>query len=223
MKKINQSEFELLQNEYIVNQGQVKSLIGKYIKQRNFAFIVMLVVIIVSGIIVYSSLQIAGEAKKVDKVVFKEDGSGGLTYLGLSNSKLEIDKKMYISNQIVEYVAALYSIPSDKDKREFNVAKVQWMTDIQYFAKYPQPLLIEAYTKNGTQLIVVATSLSGEVSKDVWEVDWTKTIDGVKIGNFRTLITYKQTDKLSGSQAYLYNPLGIIVTSIDTQQRFNTN
>lgn len=223
MKKINQSEFDLLQNEYIVNQGQVKSLIGKYIKQRNFAFIVMLVVIIASGIIVYSSLQIAGEAKKVDKVVFKEDGSGGLTYLGLSNAKLEVDKKMYISNQIVEYVSALYSIPSDKDKREFNVTKVQWMTDIQYFAKYPQPLLIEAYTKNGTQLIVVATSLSGEVSNGVWEVDWTKTIDGVKIGDFRTLITYKQTNKLSGSQAYLYNPLGIIVTSIDTQQRFNTN
>ena len=221
MKKVNHSEFDLLQNEYIVNQGQVKSLIGKYIKQRNFAFIVMFVVIIASIGITMIALQVAGEAKKVDKVVFKEDGTGGLTYLGLPDSKLKVGNQLYISNQMVEYVTALYSIPTDRNQRQYNILKVQWMTNVQYFNQYPQPLLIEAYNKHGAQLIIASSTLSGENTTGVWEVDWTKTVDGAKVGDFRTLITFKQTDNINGSPAYLYNPLGIVVTGIATQQRFN--
>jgi type IV secretory pathway component VirB8 len=216
MKKLSdkeQKEFDLLQNEFLVNQEYVKNQIRSVQKQRNFALFFAAFVMLLSMVVVIISVNAASEAKHVDKVVFKEDGSGGLTYIGMATSKLDVKQTNYIRNQLLEYVNALYSIPTDQNQRQYNAYKVQFMTSVDYYSKYPQIVLKDNYINHGTELV-------GQVSPGVWEVDWSKFVNQAKVHDYKTMITFKQTDiSTGGTEIDRFNPLGIVVTNIDTQER----
>lgn len=222
MKKLNEdvkNEFELLQNEYIVNQKQVKGQLAIFARQRNYGIIFGISCLVLSIGIVFKSLSIAGEAKKIDKVVFKEDGTGGLTYIGMVNNTMQVNLKKYINNQLQEYVTALYSVPTDRDLRQHYVSKVQLMTNVNY---YPiiQAIFKEEYTKNVSDVITIKINAIGEVSKGVWEIDWTQYKNSNNSGSWKSLITFNQVqDANDDVQIMQFNPLSIAVTNVNTSPR----
>lgn len=218
MKIEEQKQFDLLQNEFIVNQRQVKTQIQKYKVISIIAVICTFLFMILSVIIVYEAIQITGAAKKVDKLVFKEDGSGGLTFMGMASNQLDIKNTHYIDAQMIEYVKALYSIPTDKDARQYNAYKVQYMTTTDYYAKYPQTILAENYTKNSENLVTVKVTTVGQVH-GVWEVDWIKSKNNESGVIYKSLITFKQVDTGNNVEINYYNPLGIAITNIETIAR----
>lgn len=222
MKKLNdemKKEFDLIQNEYFVNQNQIRSQIEVFIRQRNLAIIFSILCLFISTGIVTKSLFIAGEAKKIDKVVFKEDGSGGITYLGVVNNGIQINFKKYILNQLSEYVTALNTVPKTDDMKQYNVYKVQYMTEVKYYPML-QSYLRDLYTKNVNNEVSIKITSVGEVTKGVWELDWTQYINGTVSGNWKTMITFKQLDNNDDNTLIMqYNPLDIAVTNVENSQR----
>ena len=78
MKKLKpdeMNELEQINNTYIINQGQVKSQIGMYIRQRNLAIAIAIAICVLSFVGFIMAMKISGEAKRVDKVVYRENGS----------------------------------------------------------------------------------------------------------------------------------------------------
>lgn len=219
MKKINRKDFDLLQDEYMINQAQVKTIIGRYINQRNFAIGFAVISLIIASVLMFYSLQIAKQTKVVDKIVFKEDGSGGLTMIGAVNDHLQVKSKVYIGNQLSEYLVGMYSIPTDLNQKKYNVAKVKMMTSADYFSNTLQTKLHDMYKTSGNQVVEVYPNTISEIYKNVWQITWTKLVNNTKVGDFQTNITFVQTDIGDSTELIKLNPLGILVTNVSTQER----
>lgn len=220
MKKLDKqviNEIDLVNNEYYITQNQVRSQFQILIKQRNMAIYFAIFIMILSFVICFKALLISQEAKKVDKIVFKEDGIGGITYVGIVNNTLKVNENKYLANQLVEYLYALYSVPLDDDTKKRNVAKVQMMTDVNYYNNIKQ-IMKDLYIKG--ENVSVKLSLVTKISNNLYSIDWDKFINNVNVGSYKTLIAFKQIQVQDETQQILqYNPLDIIITNIQTDQR----
>ena len=219
-----QSEFDLLQNEYIVNQKQVKSQLAIFARQRNLACVFGILCLFISIGILIGAMVIAHEAKKIDKVVFKEDGTGGLTYLGNVNNSIALDPKRFINSQLDEYITALYSVPPEHELRQYYTNKVISMTDVNYYSQQIKAIFQDAYVKHSSDTITIKISSIGEVAKGVWEIDWTQFNNNNKSGDYKTNVTFNQVtelnnDNLNDAQMMQLNPLNIAITNVNTFQR----
>lgn len=220
MKQINNKEFDLIQNEYYLNQKQIKSQISMYLQQRNMAMIFAITCILISIALCFYGMTIAHEAKKVEKIVFKEDGTGGLTIVGFANSNNNFNEKKYIPSQLVDYINALYSIPIDIQQRKYNISKVQLMTENNYFHHNLKMFLVNNYKENGTQSVSVRVNLISEIGSNIWQVDWQKLINNQPEAYYKTTISISinNIDNIN-SLVLLYNPLGILINNVNTVSR----
>ena len=227
MKKFNfdkMSEREIIENEYIINQGQVRSREGTILRQRNFFAVGFLIEAVAIVGLAFLATTIADEKKQVDKLVYKEDGSGGLTYVGMVNDKLKIESSIYAANQLMEYLTALYSIPQDNTTRQMNVARAQLMTASDYWVQYPQPYLRDNYANKGGDIVTVNVTAVSHPAPNQYVYDWTKYINSKPVDDEKTTITYVQVEDGSSIDILRqrYNPLNIAVTNVETIQRVRT-
>ena len=215
------SETKLLQDEYIINHQHFKRQLITYIKQRNYAIMFAIFCVVLSFAIVYKSLIIANEGKKIEKIVFKEDGTGGLTYMGIVNNGIQINTKKYIANQLQEYVVAMNSVPISHDMREYNISKVQFMTDVIYWNSL-QKNIKDNYLANNGKLVSIKITTVAEISKNIWAIDWTQYVDDANTGSFKSIITFNQViNKNNDTLAMAYNPLDLAITHIENNSRVN--
>lgn len=145
--------------------------------------------------------------------IFKEDGSGGITALGIAGKELKPTQPM-IAASVRSFVVALEQVPASKELRAQNVAKVLNMsTDIGFTNLYA-PMLKEKYKTVGTGEVIVNIENILPIQHNSWQIDWTETQKGTAPKSFKGSLTldtlkpdYKQT-----TEQILYNPLRLIVT-----------
>jgi len=129
-------DFYQNQNTFIANQNQYRSIVAKYIKERNNAYVIAIVMFIVTMLAIASTVYLATQSR-VQAVIFNQDGQ----FIGIPNIKTKINDKAMITNQIAEYIIDLYSVPADITTKEHNVTKVVSMTDSNYFNNYVLPII----------------------------------------------------------------------------------
>ncbi len=165
-----------------------------------------------------------GSLPDIVPFLFKEDGSGGITALGLANQEMQVNQPM-IASQVRSFVIALEQVPASKDLKAENVAKVMNMTTENSFATNFAPMLRDRYKTVGAGEVLVQIKNVLPIQKNSWTVDWVETQGGQKIGTFKGTLTieklkpdYKQT-----TEQMLYNPLRLIVTDFTANQNTGDN
>lgn len=224
MKKLTNEErreFDLLESDCFVPISQVKKENARWKKIAIVSVAFAAISIAASLVTAAIGADAAKQAKRVDVVVFRDDGNGGITVIRSlqSDTKLRVDKDIienYTKNQLGEYVQALYSAPNSKEMKQENAYKVFYMTQKNYYDVVPRKIFQSNFAPDSTSIITVKVDNGTRISPDVWQIDWTKKLNGDEIGKFKTWITYKQ-EKITDVVVGGYNPLGIVVTNIDTQ------
>jgi type IV secretory pathway TrbF-like protein len=207
-------DFILLQETFIANQNQYRSIIAKYIKERNLAYIVALVLFIVMIISIAITAYLATQAK-VQAVIFNQDGQ----FVGIPNLKTKINNEAIIANQLVEYIRGVYAVPADSISKERNVAKVVTMTDEAYFNAHVLPIIRQNLLKyKDTQVEVKVTYI--KPVEGVWNVEFDTYAGTTRLSSYVSRISFRQDLNLDTNEKILNNPLGIYVTSIDTGEKF---
>lgn len=214
-------EFDLLESNYLVTREQVKREHADYKKQRNIMFGVLAIVMLLSCFNTYFALETSREAKRIQTVVYQDDGSGGITVMRSlqASANLKIDKEKltsYTRNQLSEYLRALYSVPNSKEMRQENVYKVLYMTQKLYYDQVPRQVFKGSFNPDAKGVTTIEIRTASLVNSNVWQLNWTKKLNGDEIGKFKTWVTFKQED-IENLVIANYNPLGIVVTNIDTQ------
>ncbi len=224
MKKLTNEEkreLDILESDYYVPKSQILKEHANWKKITLITIGVSIVIVFASLLLAFLGLDGAMQSKRVDVVVFRDDGKGGVTVVRSlqGDAKLNVDKdivEQYIKNQLGEYVKSLYSVPNSKEMRQENVYKVLYMTQKNYYDIVPRPIFKSGFAQDQTSIINVHIDNGTRISPDVWQIDWTKQLNSDEIGKFKTWITYKQ-EKINDTTVGSYNPLGIVVTNIDTQ------
>lgn len=161
-----------------------------------------------------------GSLPDIKPFIFKEDGSGGLTALGLADKPFKANNVM-VAAEVRDFVIAMEQVPSSKDLRAENVKKVLNMTtDIAFTNKFA-PMLKDKYKTVGTGEVIVRITNVLPIQKNSWSIDWVETQNGQKTATFKgtlTLDTLKPDYKQTTEQMF-YNPLRLVVTDFT----FNEN
>lgn len=178
----------------------------------------LITILAVSGTIYIGSLP------SIVPFVFKEDGSGGITALGLANQELQINRQM-IAAQVRNFVMALEQVPSSKDLRAENVAKVMNMTTEKSFLTTFAPILRERYKEVGTGEVLIQIKNVLPIQKNSWAVDWVEIKNGHQTNTFKGTLTieYLKPDYKQNTDQMLYNPLRLIVTDFIANQNIGDN
>lgn len=160
-----------------------------------------------------------GSLPDIVPFIFKQDGTGGITALGIANQPMKVNQQM-IASQIQNFVIALEQVPSSTELRAQQVRRVVNMTTQNSFANTFAPMITKKYKEVGTGEVLVQITNIIPIQKNSWTVDWIETQNGHQIGTFRGSLTaehlsedYKQT-----TDQMLYNPLKLIVTDFNFNQ-----
>lgn len=222
MKKLTQEqrkEFDGYENDYFVARSQIKGMYAFW-KRVGIAGIIVGSVGIVVGIgaAIYAMDKTLDMKENVKLVVLRADEKGNLFALRDLADPQAINREDATKSFLGMYVQALYSVPNSIEMRQENAYRVKYMTKKDYYAKVPQKMLQAAYSlaNPSTNVITVTVTATSRINASVWQVDWTKKQNSEVIGKFRTWITYTTTTVGDVQIAY-YNPLGLVVTNIDTQ------
>jgi type IV secretory pathway TrbF-like protein len=206
-------DFYQNQNTFIANQNQYRSIVAKYIKERNNAYVIAIVMFIVTMIAIASTVYLATQSR-VQAVIFNQDGQ----FIGIPNIKTKINDKAMITNQIAEYIIDLYSVPADITTKEHNVTKVVSMTDSNYFNNYVLSIIKQNLLKNRDTQVTVKINSIVLTNTGEWSIDYSTWVGDHKTDSFKTLVNYRQDLNLDKPEKILNNPLGIFVTSLETQE-----
>ncbi len=174
---------------------------------------------IITALAVAGSIYLA-TLPDIKPFIFKEDGSGGITALGIASQELKPTQPM-IAASVRGFVIALEQVPASKELRAQNVSRVLNMTTDIGFTNLFAPMLKEKYKAVGTGEVIVQVTNVLPIQKNSWQIDWTETQKGVAPRSFKGSLTldrlkpdYKQT-----TEQIFYNPLRLIVTDFT----FNEN
>jgi type IV secretory pathway TrbF-like protein len=210
------SDFEVQQEIFIANQNQYRSTVAKYIKERNMAYVVAIVMFFLALGCLISTVIMAHEAK-VQALIFDKDGQ----FIGVPNTKTKINDKALVISQLADYITYLYSVPNDMTAKEHNVIKVVAMTDSNYFNSQILPIIKQNLLKyQNTQVIVKVNSIV-PTSDGEWIIDFSSFVSDHKIGSYKTILHYRQDLNLDSPSKMINNPLGIYITSLDTQEKLS--
>jgi type IV secretory pathway TrbF-like protein len=207
-------EFELLQNTFIANQNQYRDIVSKYIKERRNAYIVAIVMFFLALAAVIVAVITSGQVR-VQAMIFDKDGQ----YIGAPNVKTTINDKAILVNQLSEYITFLYSVPGDLNTKKYNVTKVVAMTDSNYFSKVVLPIIKDNLTKyQDTQVMVKVNSII-PLGDNRWTIEFSTYVADHLTDSYKTILSYKQDLNLDSPSKMINNPLGIYITSLETQEK----
>ncbi|MBY0379354.1 MAG: type IV secretion system protein [Burkholderiales bacterium] len=207
-------DFVLLQETFIANQNQYRSIVAKYIRERNLAYMVatiMFIVMLISvGITTYLSTQ-----AKVQAVIFNQDGE----FIGIPNVRVRINNEAIIANQLIAYISGVYGVPADAISKEQSVTKVVSMTDDAYFNSHVLPIIRGNLLNYKDQQVEVRVTYIKPVD-GIWNIDFDTYSGTTRLKSYTSRINFRQDLNLDNNEKILNNPLGIYVTSIETGEKF---
>ena len=207
-------DLKMLDNTYIANEKHYKSIIGKYITQRNASIGINIVLLVVILILSLNYINIASQPK-FKSMIFDKKGS----YLGVALSEVRTNDELLIKGALTDYITFLYAAPQDPDTRKYFVRKVASMTSGKYFDDVVSQIMKDNYTKFPIQSITITIQNDPiPTSKNVWQIDWISTIDGKKNVYYKSVITFAVSKDISDIDR-MTNPLGLLVTNILTQEK----
>jgi type IV secretory pathway TrbF-like protein len=161
-----------------------------------------------------------GSLPDIVPFIFKQDGSGGITALGIANQPMKVNNAM-VAGEVRKFVIALNQVPKSTELRAEQVNTVSNMATEASFSQTFAPMLKQKYKDVGTREVLVQITNILPIQKNSWTVDWIETLDGQANGTFRGNISleklpddYKQT-----TDQMIYNPLRLVVTDFT----FNKN
>ena len=208
-------DFVLQQQIFIANQNQYRSIVAKYIKERNLACLIALIMF-VAMLGAVSVCVILAQQAKVQAIIFNQDGQ----FIGIPNVKTQINNEAIIANQLIAYVTGIYSVPADSVSKQNNVTKVVTMTGDVYFDAHVLPIIKQNLLKyRDTQVEVKVTYI--KPMNGVWNIEFDTYTATTRLSSYVTKISYTQDLNLDTTEKMFNNPLGIYVTSIETGERFN--
>jgi type IV secretory pathway TrbF-like protein len=207
-------DFVLLQETFIANQNQYRSIVAKYIKERNLACIVAIIMFIVLLTSIAVSVSLASQAK-VQAVIFNQDGQ----FIGIPNVKTKINEEAIIANQLVDYIKGVYSVPADSMSKLQSITKVVAMTDETYFNAHLQPIIKQNLLKYKDSQVEVKITYIKQIN-GVWDIEFDTYAATSRLNSYISKISFRQDLNLDTGEKMLNNPLGIYVTSIETGEKF---
>ena len=124
--KIEVVHTQEIDNPYFTNQkGFADRLDAERANTASWKFITfmsnIITVVAVVGCIYAANLP------NVVPFIFKEDGSGGLTAMGIANEEMHVDKQM-VANQIALFIVGLREIPTSVEIKKRYVTRVEMMS-----------------------------------------------------------------------------------------------
>lgn len=203
-----------LENPYFTNRkGFMDRLDTERANTASWKFIAwfsnVVTVIAVVGCIYAANLP------NVVPFIFKEDGSGGLTAMGIADQEMHINQKM-IANQIASFIIGLREVPTSVDIKKRYVTRVQMMSTQPLFHNVLAKMLKESYTKAGNNEIFVTIKSIIPLSKNTWELNWTETgTNDSKLGEYKATLSIELSKEFKNSSSLIYNPIGLVITDIN--------
>lgn len=205
-------------NPYLDNQhGYLERLNAERANTATWKHITwfscLISVIAVSGSIYLGSLP------DIVPFLFKEDGTGGITALGLANQEMQVNQQM-IASQVRDFVVDLEQVPASTELRAQNVKKIVNMTTQNAFANTFAPMIKQKYQDVGTGEVLVQIKNIIPIQNNSWTIDWIELENGKQTGSFRGSMTIERLkpDYKQSTEQMLYNPLKLIVTDFNFNQ-----
>ncbi|MCX8515283.1 MAG: VirB8/TrbF family protein [Burkholderiales bacterium] len=147
--------------------------------------------------------------------IFKEDGSGGLTAMGIASQEMHVNKQM-VANQIGLFLIALREVPASVEIKKRYVTRVQMMSTQQLFHNVLAKMLKESYLRVGNGEVFITLKSIIPITKNTWELDWTEAgANGNSLGEYKATLTIELSKEFKNSSALIYNPIGLVVTDIN--------
>lgn len=147
--------------------------------------------------------------------IFKEDGSGGLTALGIANQEMHVNNQI-IANQINLFLIGLREVPTSIEIKKRYVTRVQMMSTQALFHDVLANMLKESYIKAGNSEVIVTLKSIIPIAKNTWELDWTETgTNGSNLGEYKATLSIELSKEFKNSSTLIYNPIGLVVTDIN--------
>lgn len=211
-------DLEPSDNPYLDNQrGYLERLNAERANTATWKHITwfscLITVIAVSGSIYL------GQLPDIVPFIFKEDGTGGVTALGLANQEMQVNQQM-IASQVRDFVVDLEQVPASKELRAQNVKKIVNMTTQNAFANTFAPMIKQKYQEVGIGEVLVQIKNIIPIQNNSWTIDWIELQNGNQTGSFRGSMTVERLkpDYKQSTEQMLYNPLRLIVTDFNFNQ-----
>lgn len=211
---VNKAEIHDLDNPYFTNRkGFTDRLDAERANTASWKFIT-LVSNVITIIAVFGCIY-AANLPNVVPFIFKEDGSGGLTAMGIANEEMHVDKQM-VANQIGSFLIGLREVPTSIEIKKRYVTRVQMMSTQILFHNVLAKMLKDSYIKAGNGEVIITLKSIIPLSKNTWELSWVETgANDTNLGEYKATISVELSKDFKNSSALIYNPLGLVVTDIN--------
>jgi len=203
-----------LENPYFTNRkGFMDRLDAERANTASWRFIAVfsnvITVIAVIGCIYAANLP------NVVPFIFKEDGSGGLTAMGIANQEMHVNQQM-IANQISSFIIGLREVPTSVDIKKRYVTRVEMMSTPALFHNVLAKMLKDSYVKAGSSEVFITIKSIIPLSKNTWELNWVETgTNDTNLGEYKATLSIELSKEFTNSSSLIYNPIGLVVTDIN--------
>lgn len=209
-KDTNQSK----DNPYFDNKKDFNDRVAIYKANASMWRVFGLISLLICGACIGGLIYIANQPKTVP-FLFKEDGSGGITALGIPNTVMRVDNKL-IANQLATFIIALRQVPVDLELRKQYVRRVKMMTTSELFNNQLVAMFKSEYKNiNSDNSIKVSINTIEPIAKNTWQIDWTQSVNSIATGKYSAIVTYERDATITDPTLMIFNPLGIIIKDIN--------
>lgn len=203
-----------LENPYFTNRkGFMDRLDAERANTASWKFIAwfsnVITVIAVLGCIYAANLP------NVVPFIFKEDGSGGLTAMGIVNQEMHVNQQM-VANQIASFIIGLREVPTSVEIKKRYVTRVQMMSTQALFHNVLAKMLKDSYMNAGNNEVLITIKSIIPLSKNTWELSWVENnTNNNNLGEYKATISIELSKEFKNSSSLIYNPIGLVVTDIN--------
>lgn len=205
---------DILNNPYLTNQKGFQDRLDVERNNsafwRNFCMVSMALNIFSVGGMIY-----AAQLPDVVPFLFKEDGTGGITALGLARQKLHVNQKM-IQNQLANFITDLRQVPQSLEIRKQYVSTVKVMSSSSLWNNLLLPMMKNNYLKAAQNDVIVEIKNILPIQGNTWEIDFIEytKIDQSDAIKYKAMMTITRSQDFKTADALVFNPLGIVVTDL---------
>lgn len=200
-------------NPYLENTVGYIEIRGSDLLQKNSWKVSCFILVILVFYLIHKNSDLASQSNIIP-VVYKEDPTGGLTYVGVANQQLPL-KTNYIRSQLSDYITALRSVPNDEDTKNLYVNKIRAMTSKQVFIDTVAPILIPRYELNQktNQSIAISLKTIVAISDHTYQIEWTENT--TPITRYRAILSFEQLKQIQDPAVGMNDPLGISINELN--------